>query len=214
MQNIQNLLAGLGVQVASGLVSQHDRRVVDQRPGDGHPLLLPARKLGGAVVHPVAQSHRLQGSDGALVALLIGQRLVAVVQQRQQHVLDRRQAGQQVVGLEDKADLPVADAGQLVLAQVAHVLSVQHVGAAGGPVQAAQDVHQRGLARARGAHDGQELAPFHSQVHPPQRVDGHVTHAVDFGQFFDFNQVLSHSITPSFPGSRPLPISDRRGSRR
>jgi hypothetical protein len=31
--------------------------VVDQRPGDGHPLLLPTRQLAGQVMQPLAQPH-------------------------------------------------------------------------------------------------------------------------------------------------------------
>jgi hypothetical protein len=30
----------MGIQIAGGLVSQQNGGVIDQRPGDGHPLLL------------------------------------------------------------------------------------------------------------------------------------------------------------------------------
>jgi hypothetical protein len=187
MQQLQDLLAGPGIQVARGLVGQDDGRVVDQCPGDGHPLLLSARQLVGPVMHPLAQSHRFEGSDRAFVALSVGQRIAAVVQQRQQHVFGRGQPGQQVVRLEDEADLAVPHAGQLVLAQPADVLPIQHVRAAGRAVQAAQDVHQRGLARAGGSHDGEEFTLFDGQVDPSQRVHGDLAGAVDFGQVRDLD---------------------------
>ena len=52
---------------------------------------------------------------------------VPVVEHGHHHVLDRRQPGQQVVGLKDKPDLGVAHPGQVILAQAAHVLAIQDV---------------------------------------------------------------------------------------
>src|SRR5262249_54578972 len=59
--------------------------------------------------------------------------------------------------------LLVADQGALVGGQAGDLLAVQPVAAGGGAVQAAQDVHQRGLARARGAHEGDHLAAVDAQ---------------------------------------------------
>ena len=41
-QQVDDSVAGVAVQVAGGLVSQDDGGRGDQRPGDGHPLLLAA----------------------------------------------------------------------------------------------------------------------------------------------------------------------------
>ena len=49
------------------------------------------------------------------------------IDQRQLHVVQGGSPRQQVEGLEDKADLPVADAGQLVVVQFADQLAVQPV---------------------------------------------------------------------------------------
>ena len=38
----QNLLAGLAVEGAGGLISQENQRIVDQPAGDADPLLLAA----------------------------------------------------------------------------------------------------------------------------------------------------------------------------
>ena len=45
LEHGQHFLAGMGVKVAGRLVGKQQRRPVDQRPRDGHPLLLPARQL-------------------------------------------------------------------------------------------------------------------------------------------------------------------------
>ncbi|MEZ5231848.1 MAG: hypothetical protein R2749_03950 [Acidimicrobiales bacterium] len=53
-------LAQLEVQRAEGLVEQQCPRPVDERPGQGDPLLLPARQLAGAAVGHLGQAHQLQ----------------------------------------------------------------------------------------------------------------------------------------------------------
>ena len=67
-----DLVAGGGVERAGGLVGQQDRRIVHQRPGDGHALALAARKLAGLVQHAVFQIHLFQSRLGLLGALVGG----------------------------------------------------------------------------------------------------------------------------------------------
>ena len=70
-EEVEDLLAGLGVQVAGGLVGQQQGRVVDQGPGDGHPLLLAAGELGRLVVQAVPQPHPVEQRLGAVADLLV-----------------------------------------------------------------------------------------------------------------------------------------------
>ena len=72
----------------------------------------------------------------------------AAIDHRQLDVLQGRQPRQQLEGLEDEADAPVAELRQLVVAEGADVVAREAVVAFRGPVEAAQDVHQRRLARA------------------------------------------------------------------
>ena len=44
-EEVEDLVAGLGVEVAGGLVGQEERRALDQGAGDRHPLALAARHL-------------------------------------------------------------------------------------------------------------------------------------------------------------------------
>src|SRR5207247_4910035 len=81
----------------------------------------------------------------------------AVDDQRQRHVLGHRQDRDQVERLEDEAD-PPAVLGQLAVAQGAERPALEQDLAAGRPVQATEEVEEGGLARAGGAHDGQEAA--------------------------------------------------------
>ena len=45
IENGQHFLGGSGVEGAGGLVRQQQRRLIDDRPGDRHPLLLAAGEL-------------------------------------------------------------------------------------------------------------------------------------------------------------------------
>ena len=99
-------------------------------------------------------------------------------------------AGQQVEGLEDKADLLVADAGQLIVVQFADQLAVEPVAAFGGRIQAANQIHQRGLAGAGGAHDGDILVLADAQIDAAERL--HLlfgAHIVGSPQILDDNHL-------------------------
>ena len=65
-----DLLAGAAVQIACRLVGQDERWPGYQRAGDGHPLLLPARKLRRLVVDTVGEPDRLQRLGGQLAAVV------------------------------------------------------------------------------------------------------------------------------------------------
>ena len=49
----------LRVEVSGGLISQHDGRVAQQRPGDGYSLALAARELARPMAHSVAEPYPL-----------------------------------------------------------------------------------------------------------------------------------------------------------
>ena len=58
------------VEVGGGLVGEDQRRVVHQRPGDRHPLLLAAGEVAGEVVDPVGEVDGAEQLEGAGLRLL------------------------------------------------------------------------------------------------------------------------------------------------
>jgi hypothetical protein len=70
---------------------------------------------------------------------------------------------QQVELLKHEADLAIAQRRQPVGIQGLDRGPGQPVGAHGRPVEAADEVHEGGLARARRAHDGDEVALLNVQ---------------------------------------------------
>ena len=122
----------------------------------------------------------------------------AVVDQRQLHVVQRAGAGQQVEGLEDEADFLVADAGQLVVIQFADQLTVEPVVALGRRIEAADQVHERGLAGARRAHDGHVFVVLDAQGDAAQGL--HLllrAHVVGAPQILDDDHVACGPVEPA-----------------
>src|SRR5262249_10277004 len=106
-QEAHDGLAGLGVEGGGGLVGDQQAGLVDQRPGDGHPLLLPARPLAGQGVGPLPEAQLGQQGAGAGEGPGAGP---AGDQQGHGGVLGGAQGRQQVVLLEDEADVGGAEA--------------------------------------------------------------------------------------------------------
>ena len=96
----------LRVQRTGGLVGQQDRRLVDQRAGDGHALLLATGEFAGPVRRALAQAHRRQRFAARGACVRAGGTLR--VAQRHGHVVQRAHARQQVEALEHEADLVAA----------------------------------------------------------------------------------------------------------
>ena len=180
-----DLDAGFRVEIPGRLVGQENRRIVDQSPGDGDALSLTAGQLVRAVVHARAQFDLVERSLGALDTVSLGD---AGIDQRQLDVVQRGRARQQVEGLEDETDLLVADARQLVVVHLADLFAVEEVGALRGRVEAANQVHQRRLARARRPHDGDVFAAVDQDGHAAQGVNLLVAHLIGLPEIPGFNE--------------------------
>ena len=98
------------VEIARRLVRQQQRGIAYNRAGDGDPLLLPAGKLLGQVVHPFFQAHQFERSHH-VVASFPGVEMGK--KQRQFNILKRGEHRDQVERLEDVPDVLVAPVGGL-----------------------------------------------------------------------------------------------------
>jgi len=166
-KQVEHVRGVLRVEVAGGLVGEHDRGPRCERAGDRHALLLPTRQLGRAVAQAVAEpDHVNEFVEPGLVGVATGDR------QRQHDVLVGRQHGDEVERLEDEADLVAAQRGQLAVVERRDLDAVEGDCAGRGTVEAGQTVHERRLARARGTHHGGELAGGERDVDAGEGVDG------------------------------------------
>jgi hypothetical protein len=82
-------------------------------------------------------------------------------------VLLSGQGGDEVEGLENKADRGGADLGELAFPQAGQVLAVQFHGARGRAVKRAEDLQQGALAVAGRPLDRQPVAVLDDHVHAP-----------------------------------------------
>jgi hypothetical protein len=181
----------LAVERAGGLVGEDDAPAVHQGARDRYALLLAARELAGAVVQALGEPELAEQRLGAGAPLGAAH---AGVDRGHFDVAHGARVGDQVIALEHETECFAAQARELVAAERRHILSHEAVAAAGRAVEAAEDVHQRRLARARRAHDGDELPRVDRQVDAVQHLDRELAAAVGLDDFVE----LDHRRGPIF----------------
>src|SRR5258708_12021241 len=110
------------MQVGGGVGRQDNGRVVDESSGQGHALLLAARKLGRPMVKTLAKSQQITDASEMLsVALTIARYFLcdgdigACIEGRQQVEL-----------LEYEADFPPAHASALGIGEQTEIIAIEH----------------------------------------------------------------------------------------
>ena len=170
---LEDLAAGLRVEVAGRLVRKQDRRLRDERARDRNALLLSARELRRPVRSTSREARLLQQLvEPRGVGLLAGDR------QRQGDVLFRGEHRQKVEELEHEPDVLAAELRHLRVAEVRDLGARDRHRPARRLVEAGERVHERRLAGAGRPHDGDELARLHVERHAAERVDGRRPRAV------------------------------------
>ena len=143
------------IQPIGGFVEDDDARVAHQRPGDPDALALPARDDGRAFSHAGVHLHR-HGRDIAVDRGLAGGAPCVVHRQALVLADDVVENGADLNAhvLKHRADLP-AHRDRIEMGKVAIVVVD---GACGGRFETEREAHQRALAGARLADDGDEFA--------------------------------------------------------
>src|ERR1043166_8459011 len=186
LENVQDLLGGMRVQITGGLVGDDQPGVSHQGPGNGRALFLAPGELFGQVFAPVGQTDEFKGR----VALLTPSSGAEMGQeQRQLHVLESRQNRDEIEGLEDKPHVLIPPIGQVRFTEPGEIDILHLAGAAGRPINACDDVKQRGFARAGRSHEGQEFALPNVERDVPQRDDMDLSLSVYFRQSTDADDV-------------------------
>src|SRR5579862_4470150 len=93
-------------------------------------------------------------------------------QKRQLDVLLGRKSWHEIVELKHEADMPGPPFGQGLTGQFVEALAAHRQFAARRPVEAANQVQQRGLARPGWSHQRKELTGRDLQIHAVERLDG------------------------------------------
>ena len=107
-------------------------------------------------------------------ALLPAARGLAAVDLREHHVLEHGPVGHQVERLEDEPDTSAPQSSPFLVGELRSIDAIEEVAAARGMIEAADDVEERRLSRARGAGDGEPVAAVQGEVDVDESVDGRV----------------------------------------
>ena len=145
------------------------------------------------MIHPLLELHLLQCVLRTPLALVGGD---ACIHERQLDVMKRRGARQKIERLENESNLLVPHARQLVVSHLRYQRAVEPVLPGGRRIEAADEVHERRLARAGWPHDGHVLIAADDDVHTAQRTDdlaAHVVLALDAARHNDPSFVRSCS---------------------
>ncbi len=189
------------VEITRGLIRQNDFRIIDERPGNADALLLAARELRRQVIGPVTQTHAGKRVNRFF---LVGH---AVEVLRQHHVLNRRQKRNKVKLLKDESNLFCSHAVQLAGGNARDTLPVKPDFTGRGPVEAANQIHQRRFARPRRPHNREPFALCDVQRDVIQRMNrapltlfailiARSLGGVEFGDVFDLNHFTLPSRWP------------------
>ena len=165
----QHLLDLHVVEVGGWLVGDDQRRIVDQRSGDSCALLLAARHAGREVSRTVREPDPLEQLVGTPVCFPATDARQA---KWRGDVLSRRQAGNQIEGLEDDADRPAPVLLELAPGQTGDLGRADTDRAHSRAQQRGQAGEQRGLARSARAEQDHQLPVVGREIQAVDRTDG------------------------------------------
>src|SRR5690606_28865285 len=119
-------------------------------------LLLTAGELRREMVHTVAETDDVERG--------LGRHAIVRDLRHDRDVLTRRKAGDEVVELEDEADVMTPVLGEVLLRRARDVLIVIQDGPLAGRIETAEDVQQSRLSAARRAEQHDQLTGIQLEV--------------------------------------------------
>ncbi len=181
-----------GIKVSSRLVGEHDLWPGHEGASYADALLLATRHLRRIMLHAFAKTDPLQQFSGDRLAFFFRH---ASKHQRHRHVFDRVEAGQQIVRLENEAQMLLPELGQPTFAQFGDRNPADDDAALGGTFHTRQLVEQCGLTGTGFAVDAADLPPWYGKVHPFQRHDGLVQHRIFLTEITYFDDRAFRRLT-------------------
>ena len=195
MQDFHHLLCGGTVQISRRFVRHDNRGVLCQRPGDGHPLLLSAGKLGCLGLGIGRHIHHI---DVFRDVLLLLRPRHAGQHHAQLNVLVYGITVHQVEVLENISDVFLPVPFVIFRSVAAGILSCDEKFPLFIAVQSGNDVQQRGLAAAALAGNHHEFPHIQVEIHLGKSGTHGILIAVELRYVMKFNHMRHNSIL-SFP---------------
>ncbi|CDB01755.1 putative uncharacterized protein [Lachnospiraceae bacterium CAG:215] len=134
------------------------------------------------MAHPLFQTDFFECECRDLFAALLGN---TAVDQRQFHIPQRIQIGNQIKALKNETDLLVPDLGKLVVGQTGNVLPIQQITSGSRRIQTAEHVHQRRFPGTGVSDDRHQFAAVDRKADTVERTDFIFAGIVDFVDVFN-----------------------------
>ena len=160
--------AAVRIEVPGRLVGEHQRGVVDQRPGDREALLLAAGELVWQVLRDRTDTELGDQLPSTFSAAARCSRETG----RQQHVLFAAALGDQLERLKDEADPSQADSGEAALRAARQQLPADGDLTRVRPVERSEQMKKCRLARPRPSQDRDQLARVNLDIDPGEHPAG------------------------------------------
>src|SRR5215813_9802668 len=199
MHQVDDQVAGPGVEVGGGLVGQDQRRALHEGTTDGDALALSSTQLVGESIAETGKPDLVEHLERAFPAF---SRLHFQEEERVLDVLVRGEDRDEVEGLEDEADVSGTEVGLGVVAERQDVHAADLQTSAGGNVDAGEQVEERRLAASRGSDHHREALSWNLEAHAIEGQDLDLSASVplvDPFQPYD-RRLMSgfHGCTPSW----------------
>jgi acyl-CoA thioesterase I len=158
-EKIRDALAGMRIEITRGLVREQNVGLGHERAREGDALLLAAGQLFRVMRGARREPHLIESLRRAYARVAM-----AVQLERQHDVLQSREGGDQVEGLEDESHVRAAHPRAPVLIQRREVDAGDEDAAGAGRIEPGKQCQQRRLARTRSAHHGEGLPGSHNDA--------------------------------------------------
>src|SRR5262245_15143268 len=156
------------IEVARGLVGEHQLGLADEGARHRDALRLAARELRGLMVPTFVEAHLLERGPGAISRR--GRRLTCD-EQGHHDVLFRAELREQVVELEYEAEVTGAKLRELPFAQLIDPPLTDLHASAIRPIERSKNVQERALPNSGDSNDCQNRATRDRKIHASQNLD-------------------------------------------
>lgn len=197
LEQLHDLPGRLAVKTSGRFIGQKDRRIIDNGPGDRDPFLLATGKLVRQAIRLVGQTDFGQDQSRHLI-LFFG--LDPGNRHRQLDILQDRQIGDQLEGLEDYADVFTTEIGPLLTAQLVEVKGIDQHLSPGRMIEAPHYRKQGGFSGTGLAHDTDKFTLIDMKIHITNSMNDSLSAGIILTKIPDLNKMLyffNHSCSHS-----------------
>ena len=141
--------------------------MIDESTGHRHTLLLTSRQLIRLVGGPFGKPHEFKNFRSRLLGFLLSS---SGNEGWYHYILQSRKLRQQLMELEHKADMAVAECGKFLLPHTVDLCTVNNHRTAIRHIQRTHDLQQGSFTRSTGAYNADNLPFLYLQVNTPQHL--------------------------------------------